>query len=253
MSGTLESVIALQSALDALRSAEAQLADVPDWMRELHEEYSERKAEIDVIDEEAEAAAQDHRTAEAEAEDARAKLKHYQEQIGAVRTQREYAALLQEIDTSKEQIRQAEAESLEALERQEEANGRLEEARQGFADLETRYSEAMAKWETEKPGVEKEAETLRGTIETIREQLPRQVVTMFDRIHERHDGDALATVREVERPKKPSIWCCSACNYRVRPQSVVVLRRMADQHSGGPELILCDSCRRILHLEEVPV
>ena len=253
MSGTLEAVVALQSALDALRSAEAQLADVPDWMRELHEEYSERKGEIELIEEEAEGAAQDHRKAETEAEDARTKLKHYQEQISAVRTQREYAALLQEIDTTKEQIRQAETESMGALERQEEANGRLEEARQGFADLDGRYAEAMAKWETEKPGVEQEAEKLRGTIATLREQLPRQVLTMFDRIHERHDGEALATVREIDRPKGPAIWCCSACNYRVRPQSVVVLRRMLDQHSPGTELILCDSCRRILHLEEVPV
>lgn len=250
MSGTLESVVELQQALTALRKAEAQLADVPDWMRELHEEHSERKAEIDALDEEAEAAAVDHRQAEGAAEDAREKLKHYQEQISAVRTQREYAALLQEIDTTKEQIREAEAESMEALERQENANERLEEEREGFADLDGRYAEALEKWEAEKPSVAEQAEQLRGTIQTIRERLPRQVLTMFDRIHQRHDGDALAAVREVERPKGPAIWCCSACNYRVRPQSVVVLRRLIDQQSQTPELILCDSCRRILYLEE---
>lgn len=253
MSGTLESVVALQTALTELRRAEAQLDDVPDWMRELHEEHSERKAEIDALEEETEAATSDQRGAESEAEDARAKLKHYQEQISAVRTQREYAALLQEIDTTKDQIRDAEAKAMEALERQEEASNQLEEARQGFTDLDQRYAEAMEKWEAEKPGVEQEAEKLRGTIKTIREQLPRQVLTMFDRIHERHDGDALAVVREVERPKGPAIWCCSACNYRVRPQSVVALRRMSEHHTRGTELILCDSCRRILHLEEVTV
>lgn len=250
MSGTLESVVELQRALTALRNAEAQLADVPDWMRELHEEHSERKAEIDALDEEVEAAALDHRQAEGAADDAREKLKHYQEQISAVRTQREYAALLQEIDTTKEQIRQAETESMEALERQEDANKRLEEAREGFSDLDQRYAEAMEKWEAEKPSVAEEAERLHGTIETLREQLPRQVLARFDRIHQRNDGDALAMVREVERPKGPAIWCCSACNYRVRPQSVVVLRRLADQQSQTPELIFCDSCRRILYIEE---
>jgi predicted nucleic acid-binding Zn-ribbon protein len=39
------------------------------------------------------------------------------------------------------------------------------------------------------------------------------------------------------------MWHCGACNYRVRPQSVVMVR-----NEGA--LQPCDSCQRILYLED---
>lgn len=250
MSGTLATVVRLHQATSLLRAAEARLADVPEWMRELHAEHEERREEIDALEAEAQEAGRVKRTADTEATDGEALLKRYQEQIGSVRTQREYSALLQEIDTAKEQIRQAAESSSAAAEQETEATQRLEEAREGFTELAARYEEALAKWEEEKPAAKKESERLRAEIETLRESLPQQALSVYDRVEERYGNSPLATVRSVERPRGPAIYSCSACNYRVRPQAVVTLQRLAAEESQSGELVLCDGCRRILYFDE---
>ena len=64
---------------------------------------------------------------------------------------------------------------------------------------------------------------------------------------DRYPGGALASVRLIERPgsKGQREWHCAACNYRVRPQTVVEIR-------NGSGLVQCDSCKRILFLEAEP-
>jgi predicted nucleic acid-binding Zn-ribbon protein len=244
MSTNLEAIIELQSALNQLRSMEDALNGVPDWMHELHAEHSVQKAEVDALQADVESALADHRAAEAMAADSQEKLQHFQEQIGRVRNQREYAAILQEIDMVKEQIRQAEEDALSALERQETAQQPLDEKREAFRDLDERYATALEKWEQEKPEVAKQAEALRQTISVLEERLPKGILAQFQRILEKHDGQALASVRPVERTGKgQQMWHCGACNYRVRPQAVVEIRNRG-------AFILCDNCKRILSIDE---
>ncbi len=240
----LQTVVELQQTLDELRAAEELLAGIPDWMRELHEEYSGRKAEIDALAAVVEEAEQERRQAEIAIVDIRERVKHFQAQIGQVRNQREYGALLQEIDSAKRQIQDLEEQALAAMERGDETRRQLEEERDGFQELDSRYAAELAKWEEQKPGVADNADKLRARIEVLKERLPPQTLSLFERILERYRGAALAEVRRVARVGKgPPIWHCSACNYRVRLQAVVGI-----QTEGRLEL--CDSCKRILHLDE---
>ena len=121
MSDELKIIVELQHAIDELKAAEDLLAGIPDWMQELHEEHSRQKAEMDGLQAALEEAEQAKRVADREISDLQAKVKHFQEQIGMVRNQREYGALLQEIDTAKEQISGAEERELAAMEQADEA------------------------------------------------------------------------------------------------------------------------------------
>jgi predicted nucleic acid-binding Zn-ribbon protein len=246
MNPYLETIVELQSSLDHLRSAEHRLRGIPDWMRELHQEHSARKAEIETLEEAAEAAARDRRTAEAAASDAQEKLKKYQQQINRVTTQREYGALLQEIDTVKAQISGFEEQAFASLERVEQTQKDLDAQREAFRELDERYAAELARWESEKPGVAAEVAQLQERVAGLRGKLPRNVSSAFERLLERYPGGALAPVRPIERPgARMREWHCTACNYRVRPQTVVEIR-------NGSDLVQCDSCRRILFLEEAP-
>ncbi len=241
---TIDLVIELQNTHNELRAAEELLGGIPDWMEELHQEYSTRKAEIDAIQESIDTASAQRRTAEAGIADAQEKLLHYQDQIGRVRNQREYSALLQEIDVVKQAIQGLENDSLQALETMESEGSRLEEAQQAFEELETRYNEELAKWEAQKPDVAANAEKLRSHIDELRSQLPDDAVRSFDAGFERFDGTALASIQLVQRPGKgPRMYHCSACNYRVLPQAVVEVR-------NNGTIVHCDSCKRILFFEE---
>lgn len=243
MTRHLDTIVELQNDLTALRNAEHLLDGIPDWMEALHEEHLGKRGEIEEHEGEMEEAARERRGAEDGIADCQVRLKRYQEQIGSVRTQREYGALLKEIDETKEEIKGHEESALVALGRYEEAEKTVTELRAAFADLDSRYGEAQVKWETEKPDVAETANGLRERIETLRERLSRGDLSLFQRLFDRHSGEALATIRKVERGGSYSFYHCSACNFRVRPQVVVEIRNQGT-------VVLCDSCKRILHFQD---
>ena len=244
MNQNLQNTLELQAALSRLREAEERLQGIPDWMRELHDEHETRKGEIQTLEETAEEMARQRRTAESAVQDAQEKLKKYQQQINRVSTQREYGALLQEIDTVKGQISSQEEAAFSSLEHYEQAQKDLAALRERFREVEERYAAEMARWDSEKPEIARQAEDLRGRISDLKQRLPRNLVSQFERILERYPAGAVAPVRIIERPGRGQReWHCAACNYRVRPQVVVEIR-------DGSTLVQCDACKRILFLEE---
>jgi uncharacterized protein len=238
----LRTVVRLQAALDALRRAERQLSGVPEWMEELHGQHSARLQEIAAVGEAAEAATHDRRRAEAAIQDATEKLKHYQQQISMVRTQREYSALLTEIDTVKGSIKGLEEQALAGMEGYEQAQQKLTAERAAFADLDTRYQEALQRWQSERPAVEQQAETLRAEVAQLRAELPRGLLTNFERVYERRNGDAVAPLRKGAGAGA-AIYHCGGCNYRVRLQVVGEIKNRGS-------LVQCDGCRRFLYLPD---
>lgn len=244
MNRPLDTVIELQAAFDKARAARERLEGIPDWMRELHDTHAAKKQEIDQLQAEIEEAGAERRAAEAEAEEYHQKLRTYQNQISQVRNQREYGALLHEIDASKQRIKELEDRGMAALERQDAARQAVGELEAGFREVDERYAGELEKWEAEKPAVAEQVRELEGLIATLRERLPQNVAVLFDRIQERYGGRALSEVQGVERVgKQPQIWSCSTCHYRVRPQAVVEIVNIG-------KIVTCDSCKRILYMPE---
>ena len=244
MGTELATIVDLQYALDELKAADELLAGIPDWMQELHDEHSVHKSTIGELQSEVEQAAHANRTAESEISDLREKVKHFQEQIALVRNQREYGALLHEIDAAKQQISEFEETALAAMETQEEATKRLEDERESFKDLDQRYAIELEKWDAQKPDVVKKATKFRDRVDVLKEQVPKGRLAMFERTLAHRNGSALAPILEMERRgKSPQVWHCGACNYRVRPQTVVAVQTRGDIET-------CDSCKRILFIAE---
>lgn len=244
MTPQLTTIVELQRALDQLQDAERRINQVPEWMRELHEQHGVRSAEILASETAAEEANRERLAADASLKEAQEKLKRYQQQINRVTNQREYGALLQEIDTVKREITSLEEQGLAAIERIDAANKALGELRESFREIDEQYAAEAAKWESEKPGVAREAAAIREQIAELRGRLPKGVLALFERIRERYAGAGITEVLKFERIGSSQFeWHCSACNFRVRPQIVVEIRTQGT-------LVQCDSCKRILVVQE---
>jgi len=240
----VETVVTLNDTLDHLSDLEQRLSGVPEEMRELHDAFTSGKIEIDRLEAVIEEARAERRAAEAALQDCGAKLEHFQEQVNRVRTQREYSAILQEIDLVKEHTRALDDEALAAMERQDEAETELGTLREGFAETEAQYQVEIEKWEAAKPGVASEAEDLRAKITALRHEVPASGLLLFERLRDVTNGNALAIVQEIRRLQRgPSMWHCSACNYNVRPQIIVEIK-------NNGSLVQCDSCKRLLFFVE---
>jgi len=222
-----------------LAAETALLNGVPDDMRALHEEYTAARADIEALTIASEQAAHERRQREAEVNDAQEKLKKFQQQVSRVRNQREYGALLSEIDTAKTTLRTLEEGMLEVLERAEATSRELAEKRDSHSGLEERYNAALAEWETRKPEVAARVKQLESDVDELRGQLPRNFVTQYQRIASRYGGEALAELQGTERPNGATIWHCGRCNYRLRPQVAVEVRN----HGA---VVQCEGCKRFI-------
>ncbi|HVS15251.1 MAG TPA: hypothetical protein VMV46_15090 [Thermoanaerobaculia bacterium] len=244
MSPSIETIVELHHVLTELDSERQKLTGLPEPMRVLREELDQVGAELERLQEvvaEAEAA---RRAAELEAASRQEKIDHYQGQISRVTTQREYGALLTEIDTMSQQRREHEEEALASLERQEQTAQASEELRARHQELDVAHRTQLEEWEGQKPAVTARIDELEARVSVLRERLPRPALQLFERLRELHGGDPMAQVIKVERPGSgPTMYRCRVCNYSVRPQAVVQI-----QTAG--ELIVCDCGRqRIFYLE----
>ena len=248
MTQITDTVLALQSVLTRIDELKRQHSDVPESMQDLQQEHDTVKAEIATLEATISEAELERRTAEGEAEDQQTKADHYQSQISGVQTQREYGALLSEIDTSTGKAKESEELALAATERFEQATSSLEELRSQFAEQDQAYQEQLAEWEKQRPDVLGEIKKQEAEAERLREQLPPLARALFQRLYDMHNGQPIARVVSVERVNKKAkaIWRCSECNYAVRPQLVVEVRT-------SEELVLSECCRqKILVVEEQP-
>lgn len=244
MPGHIDSLVALHRTNAELVGAQERLDGIPDWMRELHEEHSAKQAEIDAVAAQRDEAARERRAAEAELAVAQEKAKHFQSQISQVSTQREYTAVLKEIDTVKGEIGELEKRVLELIDAQDEAAKELGGLEEGFRELDERYQAELAKWDAEKPDVARRVDELSREVEELRSKLPRPFMSLFDRIYDRHGTTSLARIVKMKSIRGGNtVWHCEACSYSVRPQIVVEIR-----NDGA--IIQCDSCKRILYIED---
>lgn len=238
----LETLVELQKAQSELIASRIKYEGVPEPMQAMHEEHARRREEIEELEATIAQAEKEQREAENEIALAQEQIERFQAQISQVTTQREYGALLSETDTVREQIQQLEDTSLASLEKRDEAQARLDEAQQEFAEIDKQYREGMKGWEAERPDVKKRIELLEGQIEVYQERLPKPILLHYRRLYERQGGSPLAAI-VLKETAGAGIRHCGFCNHRIRPQTIVEIQTSSS-------LTTCDSCQRILYLED---
>jgi len=213
-------------------------------MREVHDQHRAAVETIQRLEAQIENDERERRAAEAAATDASQKLAQYQEQISRVTTQREYGALLKEIDAIKAKASALEEEALAVIERLDGARRELEQVRGDFSGLDQRYRELLEQWEQERPQVAARLEDVERDIGRLKSQITPHLLRQFERLFDRLGGDALSTaIKMAAVARGPMVWHCSVCNYRVRPQAIVEIKT-----SGA--LVQCERCQRFLRVED---
>jgi predicted nucleic acid-binding Zn-ribbon protein len=164
------------------------------------------------------------------------KVKKYQQQLQAVKTNREYGALLNEIDGLKREIRAKEDEVLSLEETIASSRGELRQREAAFPAEEEDYEAQMVGWRAEQATLNAEIERAQKKADELRAGLDRRLLHTFERIAKVRAGIAVARVAMVG----PQTATCSACHLRLRPQLLSDLRLSKDT-------ILCEGCKRILY------
>ncbi|HVT89118.1 MAG TPA: C4-type zinc ribbon domain-containing protein [Tepidisphaeraceae bacterium] len=178
-------------------------------------------------------------------------LKTRDEHIEKLRTQqqnsknnKEYQAFLVEINTEKVDKNKIEEELIKLMEQVEkgqadekELTGQLESEK---IRLETMKKEIEGKLVT----LQQEIDSLRGPREKAFEAVPPKARDVFERLADRHEGEAMSALGKPDRRREQYI--CTACNMEL-------VTDVYNKLHSRDELQFCPSCQRILYIpEELP-
>ena len=164
------------------------------------------------------------------------KLKKYQLQLPSVKTNREYGALLNELDAVKREVRAREDEILALEENLAATSAEVAAHEASFPAEEAGYEEQMKEWRAEQASLEAEIAAAQAEAKQLEKTIDKALLRRFRQIAAKRGGIALARVVMVG----PQTASCSGCHVRLRPQLLSDIRL-------SKEPIFCDSCKRILY------
>ena len=231
----LLSLIKMQELALEIQAAHAVVEGAPAKIEESEARFRERNAEYVEIKERYDAIDADRRARSLELSALENTRRHYQDSLMQVKNQREYAAVLKEIDAAKASIGDHEEAILASMDEVETLKTDLE-ARAAHIETE------RAIVEQERASVEAAVAEARAVVERatgermqIESTLPPSLVANVKRVEEGRKGIFLV---KAERES------CSACHVRLRPQVYQEIRQASKIH-------MCGSCRRYLYAESV--
>jgi predicted nucleic acid-binding Zn-ribbon protein len=222
----------LQSLLTELAVKERQLNIKPDSFAAVDQEYTTANDEMGRFTQTLEQLSKERRRIDGELQDQQETLKKYQGQLMQVKNQQQYAAAWKEIDSTRKQVKDLEEAELKIMGEMESAQGSLDGRQGGFDELKGRYDATYAAWQHSLGDLRGEIEQLRKRIEAAEQKIPERLRAEFYRIFKQRQNVAVAGVVNDS---------CGVCRVRIRPAVTQQLKR--------GELVFCEGCRRILHLE----
>ena len=232
MDQKLQTLINLQAIDSRIAALEADAARLPREIAAIHAGLDDARTQVEQAKARLDTARKDQRAKEKDLEVVQAKRSKNEARLYEVKTNKEYSAVLIEIEEIKQEKARMEEEVLVLMEAQERLTGDIREAEARFKqrEAEGRGQEATAKEqlravEAELAGVRTERKELAG-------QLPGPILGDYDRILRARGGVALVPVT------KPNF--CGACRMTITPQRLQELRAQAS-------LIPCESCGRYLY------
>jgi len=226
-------LLRIQELALEISRARGIVESAPERIELIENHFRERNAEYVAVKERHDALDADQRSRNSELGELEEKRKKYMEDLMQVKNQREYAAMLKEIDSVKAQVSDHEEAILKDMEE-------IEKLKEELATHEEHIAEEREAVERDRGAVETETEEARQVIESrsteraeVESDLPRGVMAMLRRLEAGRHGIFLTQAEK---------GTCQSCFVRVRPQVFQEIRQALAVHT-------CESCRRFLYYE----
>ena len=224
-------LVRLQAVALEIRDAQAVVGAAPGRIEEIEGRFRERNAEYVEVKTRLEELERDNRARNGELETLGESHRKFMDDLMQVQNQREYAALLKEIDTVKARISEHEDRVLANMDELEKLRGDLESRAAHIEEERKLVATETAAVEAEIAAAEKTVARATAERERIEADLP---------------GNLVGTVRRVESSRQGVFVAealtgtCQACFVRLRPQAFQEIKLGARLHA-------CGSCRRFLY------
>ena len=232
----LQQLIVLQSLDDEIAEHKKLLADIPLQIDARCTELEEKKKILSNAKEELDALQKERKDLELAVQGENDHMAKAKTKLPAVKTNREYTAILSEVEAIKEKVSGLEDKELEIMEILEEKEKEVPGIEKICKEEDASFQEYKAKKDAELDRMKQELGLLVAKRENVTDQLERVIVQRYEKVASSREGRAVVLL-------KGNI--CQGCFQQILPQMVIDVKI-------GESIQQCSNCIRFLYWEEVP-
>ncbi len=239
--------MALNEALRELNVVDQQLRGLESRLDGARRHLRAQQIKLDQLNQQAEELQDQLRHAQASAAglendiaSADERISHLREQMNSVKTNKEYSAMLVEVNTLKADRGKIEEKALEELGRVDTLKTELEAIQTKIADQQKIKELADRELAERESEVGERLSELRSQREEAASKVPAEALHIFDRLADTFEGEAMAPVIEEDRRRLE--YVCGGCYMQIPVEKVNLL-------ISSDALVRCTSCTRILYVE----
>ncbi|MHC4145429.1 MAG: zinc ribbon domain-containing protein [Planctomycetota bacterium] len=159
--------------------------------------------------------------------------------LNSTKTNKEYAAVLTQLNTTKADNSKIEAQSLELLKDIEADEAECEDIQKQIDEQKESLEQTRKESETLAGKYQAEIDKIQAEWDGVAQTIPGDSLDKFKRVAETYDGQAVAIIEQQEGSK--GAYSCGGCFMGITAESVNLLMTRDD-------LIRCPNCTRILVL-----
>lgn len=233
----LDLLIELQELDLQIRGLEEKKAEVPRKIDYAGKELYSCLESLESLKRDAEQIEKERRQRERDTEEVRGALTKIQQKSVEVKTNKEYAAVVTEVEFLKEKIFNAEEEILALMEKAEEKRVQIHLKEESASGKKLEFEREKSELLKEDQALDNELGEYRKGREGLVANLDKSLYRTYQRVVSMRGGLGVARIRE---------GICQGCHLRVRPQLVVEVK-------SRTAIIQCSNCDRFLYWAEEPV
>lgn len=227
-------LVELQKIDQEIKSLNTKKETLPEKARELEAAFQSRKEQVDEERTGLESLNKLHKEKESELKQGQEKLRKSRERLLEVKTNKEYQAMLTEIEAVEQGNGRIEEDILVLYDR-------IDEKKNLLKGHEKEFAQHKAAFDVEKKRLDEEIASIDGALEEQKKKFDSVVPGLkpdlrrrYEMIKGRRNGIAVVAARNA---------VCTGCNLNLPPQLYNELQR-------SEELICCPNCNRIIYRDE---
>jgi uncharacterized protein len=230
----MDALLALQRQDTLILEARRKRDDIPRRREALREAVNRAKAALEEAKKDLEQARLSRRSVEKEVEGITGDSNKLERQLHDVKTNKEYQAILHELEILKNKRSDYETRILESFEREEALVAAVHAAERSVQSQETKLREGEDTLVQENAELDQALHSMEQDRNAVKPRVPPALLSRYDRLLGARDGVAVAEIRK---------GACGACFKGLTPHALQEARR-------GEAIQTCEACGRILILVE---
>ena len=230
MQNQLELLLKLQVIDYDLGELERSKEYLPDMMDNLNRELEESRSKHEVAVTDLETTTIKQKNLELEIKTKEANLQKFQQQMMSIKTNKEYDALVAEIDSVKEFISNMETELLETIDLVDVLEKNIVEFKEKLEQVNENNTKQLEILQEKIDSIGDKTSDKKDERSQITTTVPRSVISVYERVRKGKGGSAVVAVKRR---------ACGACYKALTPKKIQEIRK-------ADHILTCDNCGRLL-------